>query len=286
MPSSWHDSAKELFLDDPDSVMDLVVELTGDPLGKGVHARAEPPNFNDRPSTDFEADAVIVAGLKHDPVRAVIVEIQAQPSEAKLRQFPRYAAALWLLLKCPVDLLVVCPDDKTARWYARAIETNLREYTHHPIALRPSQVPVITDPAEAALHPTLAALSVAYHGTDPAVCQAFAQALQHLPHEKAAKYHEYAFDLSPLAVQTILEEIMTSTAWPVHSPFAKEHFGRGKAEGKAEGEADAILLVLKARGLAVTEAEHDRIMACTDLRQLQTWVTRAATAEKTSDLFQ
>ena len=82
------------------------------------------------------------------------------------------------------------------------------------------------------------------------------------------------------------KEIMTSTAWPVHSPFAKEHFGRGKAEGKAEGEADAILLVLKARGLAVTEAEHDRIMACTDLRQLQTWVTRAATAEKTSDLFQ
>jgi hypothetical protein len=74
---------------------------------------------------------------------------------------------------------------------------------------------------------------------------------------------------------------MTSTAWPVHSPFAKEHFGRGKAEG----EAEAILLVLKARDLALTEAERDRILACTDLGQLQTWVTRAATAEKASDLF-
>jgi len=68
----------------------------------------------------------------------------------------------------------------------------------------------------------------------------------------------------------------------VHSPFAKEHFGRGKAEG----EADAVLLVLKARGLEVSQAERDRIVACTDLGQLQTWVTRAATAEKTSDVFQ
>lgn len=265
--------------------MDLVVAITGDRLGKGFLARTESPSFNDRPSTDFEADVVIVAGPKRDPVRAVIVEIQGQPSEVKLRQLPRYAAALWLLLRCPVDVLVVCPDDQTAAWYARPVPTNLRAYTHYPIAMRPSQVPVITDPVDAAWHPALAALSVAYHGTNPGVCQAFAEALQHLPPEQAAKYHEYAFDMSPLAVREISEEIMASTAWPVHSPFAKEHFGRGKAEGKAEGEADAVLLVLKARGLEVSDAERDRITDCTDLGQLQTWVIRAATAEKTSDLF-
>jgi hypothetical protein len=107
-----------------------------------------------------------------------------QPNEVKLTQFPRYAAALWLLLRCPVDVLVVCPDDKTARWYTRSIETNLRGYTHYLIALHPSQVPVITDPEEAAWHPTLAALSVAYHGTDPAVCQAFAEGIRRLPPER------------------------------------------------------------------------------------------------------
>jgi hypothetical protein len=74
--------------------MDLVVAITGDRLGKGIQACTESPSFNDRPSTDFEADAVIVAGPKRDPVRAVNVEIQGQPSEAKLRQLPRYAAAL------------------------------------------------------------------------------------------------------------------------------------------------------------------------------------------------
>lgn len=82
---------------------------------------------------------------------------------------------------------------------------------------------------------------------------------------------------------------MSTTAWPVHSPFAREHYGRGKAEGiaegKAEGEADAILLVLQARGLEITAEERARITACADLAQLTTWVTRAATIRRTSELF-
>jgi predicted transposase YdaD len=86
---------------------------------------------------------------------------------------------------------------------------------------------------------------------------------------------------------------MTSDYWPVYSPFAKEHFGRGKREGKKEGrtegrregEADAILLVLEARGLDVSAAERERITSCTDLKQLKNWITRAVTAEKTGNLF-
>ncbi|MDX6420237.1 MAG: hypothetical protein QOG28_4857, partial [Trebonia sp.] len=89
--------------------------------------------------------------------------------------------------------------------------------------------------------------------------------------------------------QRILEQLMTSDTWPVYTPFAKEHFGRGKKEGRnegrKEGEADAILLVLKTRGLDVSDAERERITNCTDLKQLKKWITRAVTAEKTSDLF-
>ncbi|MGI5286326.1 hypothetical protein ACQEVF_23710 [Nonomuraea polychroma] len=35
----------------------------------------------------------------------------------------------------------------------------------------------------------------------------------------------------------LMEEIMTSTIWLLSSPFAREHFSRGKVEGKAEGKA-------------------------------------------------
>jgi hypothetical protein len=130
---------------------------------------------------------------------------------------------------------------------------------------------------------------VAYHGADPAVCQAFSDGMRQLPPDRASQYHEHAYNLAPLAVQRILEQLMTSDTWPVYSPFAKEHFGRGKKEGKkegrAEGEAEAILLVLKARSLDVSDTERERITNCTDLKQLKKWVTRAVTVDKTSDLF-
>jgi hypothetical protein len=74
---------------------------------------------------------------------------------------------------------------------------------------------------------------------------------------------------------------MKSDTWPVYSPFAKETFGRGRRVGKAED----ILAVLEARNLDIRDSERERIVACTDLRQLETWVRRAAIVEKSSDLF-
>ncbi len=60
---------------------------------------------------------------------------------------------------------------------------------------------------------------------------------------------------------------MKSDTWPVYSPFAKEHFGRGKEEGKKEGrtegknegQVDGILTVLEARCLDVTDAVFFRM---------------------------
>jgi hypothetical protein len=265
--------------------MEIAASLSGAQFPPGVPVRAEDPNFNDRPSSDFQADAVIVAGPARDPVRAVIVEAQKHTLKDKPPQWARYAAQLWTFLRCPVDVLVICPDAKSAFWYARPVPTSLPGYTHLPIVLPPSAVPAITSAGEAAARPAMAALSVAYHGADPAVCQAFTDGMRQLPPDRASQYHEHAYNMAPLAVQRILEQLMTSNTWPVYSPFAKEHFGRGKKEGRAEGEAEAILLVLKARSLDVSDTERERITSCTDLKQLKKWITRAATAEKSSDLF-
>ncbi|MBB2911860.1 putative transposase YdaD [Streptosporangium becharense] len=99
--------------------------------------------------------------------------------------------------------------------------------------------------------------------------------------------------MSAPEVRRLLEEIMTSTAWPVYSPFAREHYGRGleegKAEGKVEGKAEEaarlVLLVLAARGLEVPDDVRTQIAACTDLARLESWATRAATAQTLHDLF-
>jgi hypothetical protein len=82
---------------------------------------------------------------------------------------------------------------------------------------------------------------------------------------------------------------MTSTTWPVYSPFAREHYGRGLEEGEAKGEAKeaakSVLLVLAARDLDVPDDTRAQITACTDLAQLETWIARAATAQTLQDLF-
>ncbi|WP_433183147.1 hypothetical protein [Actinoallomurus sp. CA-150999] len=74
---------------------------------------------------------------------------------------------------------------------------------------------------------------------------------------------------------------MPTEHWPVYSPFAKEHFGRGKAEGRAR----AILIVLDAQGFEVPEDARARVGECTDLEQLDVWLRRAAVAASIDDVF-
>jgi hypothetical protein len=130
---------------------------------------------------------------------------------------------------------------------------------------------------------------VAMHGRAIGVAEAFVAGLALLTPGDGPAYYENAYSMSSTAIRHILEELVSATAWPVHSPFAKEHFGRGKAEGmaegKAEGEAEAILLVLEARGLEVTAEERAHVTSCTDLVQLSAWIARAATVTTTSELF-
>jgi hypothetical protein len=86
---------------------------------------------------------------------------------------------------------------------------------------------------------------------------------------------------------------MVSQTPLLSSNFAREHFSRGKAEGQAEGEArglaegeaKALLLILAARGVVVSEEVRGRIVGCADLDRLELWVRRAVTAESTDDLF-
>ncbi|MGE3284756.1 MAG: hypothetical protein AB7J32_01485 [Pseudonocardia sp.] len=57
------------------------------------------------------------------------------------------------------------------------------------------------------------------------------------------------------------------------------------SQGKAEGEARAVLAVLDARGIAVSDDARARITGCTDLEQLDVWVRRAVAAATVDELF-
>src|SRR4051812_19445874 len=128
MPSPRHDTINGLFRDHPA----FAVELLRERMGRGISAygagRGEGNDFNDRPSKDFQPDTVISVGLPNAPTHGIIVEVQRDKSPAKLRQLPRYAAELWLMLRCPVTVLCVCPDTDVAAHYAEPITTELPGY--------------------------------------------------------------------------------------------------------------------------------------------------------------
>ena len=78
---------------------------------------------------------------------------------------------------------------------------------------------------------------------------------------------------------------MATRTYEYQSEFVRKYVFQGRLQGRAEGEATAVLAVLEARGIDVPDEARTRIVECTDLDQLDTWVRRAATAESIEDLF-
>ena len=69
------------------------------------------------------------------------------------------------------------------------------------------------------------------------------------------------------------------------SSFAKKYVAEGEARGEARGKARAVIAVLDARGIAVSDEARARIKACSDPSQLDGWVRLAVTAGSAEELF-
>jgi hypothetical protein len=60
------------------------------------------------------------------------------------------------------------------------------------------------------------------------------------------------------------------------SDFARKYVAQGRAEGRTEEAARAVLMVLRARGVAVPDADRERILAQKDPERLERWLEKAA----------
>lgn len=186
--------------------------------------------------------------------------------------------------RCPVMLLVVCVDAGTARWCRQPIELGHPGFTLTPLVFGPEQVPVVDDIEMAT--PEVAVFSAMAHGAEhPEVLTALVGALARIDPNRAELYGDVVLAALPMAAQQYLEELMAANTYQFQSNFARRYFGRGKEEGMAEGEAEAIILFLDARGIVVPPHMREQIMECHDLDQLRIWVRRAATVATADALF-
>jgi len=95
--------------------------------------------------------------------------------------------------------------------------------------------------------------------------------------------------LKPPARELLREELTTVTAVMRDDPRAaklQQLVEGALAEGEAHGRVAALLRVLAARRIDVPEAERQRIVTCTDLDQLEVWISRSVTANNIKELFE
>jgi hypothetical protein len=56
-------------------------------------------------------------------------------------------------------------------------------------------------------------------------------------------------------------------------------------DARAEGRADALLIVLRARGIAVTHVARERILAQKDPEHMKRWLEHAAVASTIAEVI-
>lgn len=281
-----------MFRDRPALAADL---LTG-PLGITVpafeQARLSAGELTDVAPTEYRADAVVTLNAAGKPVLGVVVEVQLSRDDRKRFVWPVYVSTLRARLRCPVMLLILCPHSGVATWCAEPIEIGPIGPVYTPLVLGPAQMPVVTDPVMARLHPELAVLSTLAHSgrADPtALFEALLAALASIDHESANLYIDLVIAELPAAARTQLEEFMAIAPHEYRSEFMRrlvsESQAEGEAKGEAKGEANALLAVLDARSIPVPDEARETILACTDRDLLDTWIRRAATATTVEDVL-
>ncbi len=223
---------------------------------------------------------------------AIVAEVQNGFDQAKEWVWPVYLSNLRAREACPVVLLVLCVKESVAARYSRPIELGPGSFVT-PVVAGPGRIPVITHPSQARHLPELAVLSAIVHHQHPErdkILTAAAEAFALVEPERGALYYDTVLAELPKPARTYLQEVvMTTQVHPYQSDFARQYFTRGQAEGRAEGlaegEAKALVTVLEARGIRLTDSARARITDCTDLGQLDLWLRRATIINEAEELF-
>jgi len=289
MPSYKHQALIELFRNCPELAAKLLRDVLRVAVPAYCEARVESADVTDLKTAERQAD-LVVRFRNEETVLAAAVEVQLWRDAKKRRRWPSYAIGLSDRFECPACVLVITVDEKTARWCREPIEIGPGN-VFVPLVIGPERVPVVTSVTEAERDPELAILSALAHGKGPHAEQVGHAALRstlRLPADQQLVYCDLILAALTDAARTALENLMRSR-YEYQSDFAKKYFSEGRAEGeakgRAEGEAKALLAVLQARGVPVSDEARGRILACTDAAQLDAWVRKAVAVASADELF-
>jgi hypothetical protein len=263
---------------------------------------SESAELTDIEPAEYRADTVVLLGDgKPDSKRVlgIIVEVQLSRKERKRFTWPAYMALLRARFECPTCVLVFTASESMATWCRRSIELGPGN-VFTPLVVAPATMPLIDDQAAARRAPELAVLSCIAHGQDPdadAVARsAYATLLavtELLSDDRQLLYHDLVSTALPEAARIALEKLMASGNYEFQSDFARKYLTKGREEGlekgreegEVAGQAKALLAVLESRGMRISKKARARILACTDIEQIDVWLRKAASVASVDELF-
>ncbi|WP_437325947.1 hypothetical protein [Sorangium sp. So ce381] len=293
MPSVTHEALVELFKNRPTLAAEMLHDALGHPVPTFTEARVESSDLTEIVPSDRRADVVVVllAGEQQRRAMAIVVEVQLGVDADKPYVWPVYVSQTRARHRCPTGLLVVTINAAMARWSARPIDTGHPGWTLTPLVLGPQGVPVVTDAEQAKAAPEVAVLSAMAHGQSEAaeaIGVAFFEAADELDEERRAVYGDLVLSSLNAAARRKLEAMMKS-GYQFQSEFARSYVAKGREEGMREGtlktKAQAVLVFLEARGLEVPVEVRERVLASTDLDELDRWIRRAAVISDARELL-
>jgi len=264
----------------------LLRELLGVEVPRFDEARLTEAALNELVPVEYHADAVVLFVDFVDnkkPVFGTIFEVQLQRDDRKHLTWPLYAVAARARHECPFVVIAVTPDPATARWASQPIDLG-DGMIFRPRVIGPAGIPQMTDREQALREPRMAVLSVLAHGggdveTAVSIGLAAVHAVLPLPPEQRLLY-------SMLIERALSEAARKAMEMePQVEKFFSEAHRRSYDRGKAEGKAEALLMVLRRRGVAVTNDQQQHITACTDIVALDRWMDRSFSVTSVDELF-
>ncbi|MFF4243987.1 hypothetical protein ACFYY2_05895 [Streptomyces sp. NPDC001822] len=288
MVNSSHEAMHRIFQEDP-GIFTRTFRTLGIPFPDTVDVSVLTTDLTETQPLERRLDTLLRVETADGRPYLLAVESQGKKDPSKPSSWTYYLAHLNAKYGIAPVLLVVCQDEATALWAARPIRIGPPEWaslTVRPLVLGPHNVPAVTDPSVAARDVPLATFSAITHGKDPnapAILEALATALKTLDEETAVIFGELTeLGLGTSPAAQIWRDLMAVDL----SFFRSESSQRLRAEGRAEGKAEAVVQVLEQRGITVSGEISARIRECTDPGALDRYLTLALSASSATDLFQ
>ncbi|WP_250289511.1 hypothetical protein [Streptomyces atroolivaceus] len=299
MVSAPHEAMHRVFQEYP-SLLSGLSDVLGLELPPVASAELLTVDLTETEPLERRVDTLLRIKTENDGPFLLVVEAQGKQDPGKTASWPYYVTYLNNKYRLPVLLLVICQDHATAAWAARPLTIGLPQWptvTTRPLVAGPHNMPVITNVAEARKDLAFATLSAITHADNPdvdAILKTMSVALRDAPEslvEPLVEFIAQGLGNRPAAQQwrNLVAVDLSFYTSPLSEEIRDEGRAQGRDEGRAqgrvEGRADAVLFLLSARGIDITEATREKVAACGDPEALGRWLVRAAFVTTSDEIF-